>query len=63
MTKGTAQKTGAFADRPRRVIAKVEHHLGERFSRVGFIVTTLAGSACNGHSAYSFSRRGANRPH
>jgi Transposase DDE domain group 1 len=28
-------------DRPRRVIAKVEHHLGELFPRVGFIVTTL----------------------
>jgi hypothetical protein len=27
-------------DRPRRVIAKVEHHLGELFPRVGFIVTT-----------------------
>ncbi len=28
-------------DRPRRVIAKVEHHLSELFPRVGFIVTTL----------------------
>jgi hypothetical protein len=28
-------------DRPRRVIAKIEHHLGELFPRVGFIVTTL----------------------
>src|SRR5437879_11729471 len=28
-------------DRPRRVIAKVEHHLGELFPRVGFIVITL----------------------
>jgi hypothetical protein len=27
-------------DRSRRVIAKVEHHLGELFPRVGFIVTT-----------------------
>ena len=25
-------------DRPRRVIAKIEHHLGELFPRVGFIV-------------------------
>jgi len=25
------------------VIAKVEHHLGELFPRVGFIVTTLTG--------------------
>ena len=31
-------------DRPRRVIAKVEHHLGEPFPRVGFIVTTLTGT-------------------
>jgi Transposase DDE domain group 1 len=29
-------------DRPRRVIAKIEHHLGELFPRVGFIVTTLS---------------------
>jgi hypothetical protein len=26
------------------VIAKVEHHLGELFPRVGFIVTTLTGT-------------------
>ena len=31
-------------DRPRRVIAKVKHHLGELFPRVGFIVTTLTGT-------------------
>jgi hypothetical protein len=31
-------------DRPRRVIAKVEHHLGELFPRVGFIVTTPTGT-------------------
>jgi hypothetical protein len=31
-------------DRPRRVIAKVEHHIGELFPRVGFIVTTLTGT-------------------
>jgi hypothetical protein len=30
--------------RPRRVIAKVEHHFGELFPRVGFIVTTLTGT-------------------
>lgn len=30
-------------NRPRRVIAKVEHHLGELFPRVGSIVTTLTG--------------------
>jgi len=28
-------------DRPRRVIAKIEHHKGELFPRVGFIVTNL----------------------
>jgi hypothetical protein len=31
-------------ERPRRVIAKVERHLGELFPRVGFIVTTLTGT-------------------
>ena len=30
--------------RPRRVIAKIEHHLGELSARVGFIVTTLTGT-------------------
>jgi len=30
--------------RPRRVIAKIEYHLGELFPRVGFIVTTLTGT-------------------
>ena len=29
---------------PRRVVAKVEHHIGELFPRVGFIVTDLARS-------------------
>jgi hypothetical protein len=28
-------------DKPRRVVAKVEHHQGELFPRVGFIVTNL----------------------
>jgi hypothetical protein len=28
-------------DRPRRVVAKIEHHKGELFPRVGFIVTSL----------------------
>mgnify|MGYP000931804865 FL=1 len=28
-------------DRPRRVVAKIEHHRGELFPRVGFIVTNL----------------------
>ena len=31
-------------NRPRRVIAKIEHHLGELFPRVGFIVTTVTGT-------------------
>jgi Transposase DDE domain group 1 len=37
------QYQAASWGRPRRVIAKVEHHLGELFPRVGFIVTTLTG--------------------
>jgi len=28
-------------DRPRRVVAKIEHHKGELFPRVGFIVTNV----------------------
>jgi hypothetical protein len=31
--------------KPRRVVAKVEHHKGELFPRVGFIVTNLGGGA------------------
>jgi hypothetical protein len=31
-------------DRPRRVVAKVEWHRGELFSRVGFIVTNMSAS-------------------
>ena len=38
------QYQAASWDRPRRVIAKVEHHFGELFPRVGFIVTTLTGT-------------------
>src|SRR3989441_4236225 len=38
------QYQAASWDRPRRVITKVEHHLGELFTRVGFIVTTLTGT-------------------
>jgi hypothetical protein len=29
-------------NRPRRVIDKVEHHLGELYPRIGFIVTKTA---------------------
>jgi len=39
------QYQAASWDRPRRVIAKIEHHLGELFPRVGFIVTTLTGTS------------------
>src|SRR5574337_362462 len=39
----SVQYQAASWDRPRRVIAKVEHHLGELFPRVGVIVTTLTG--------------------
>ena len=28
--------------KPRRIVAKVEHHLGELFPRVGFIVTSMS---------------------
>ncbi len=38
------QYQAASWDRPRRVLAKVEHHLGELFPRVGFLVTTLTGT-------------------
>ena len=43
-------------DRPRRVIAKVEHHLGELFPRVGFIVTTLMGT--NRAVVHFYNQRG-----
>ena len=32
-------------DKPRRVVAKIEHHKGELFPRSGFIVTNLRRSA------------------
>ncbi len=40
----SVQYQAASWDRPRRVIAKVEHHLGDLFPRVGFIVTNLTGA-------------------
>jgi hypothetical protein len=43
--------------RPRRVIAKIEHHLGELFPRVGFIVTTLMGT--NRAVVRFYNQRGA----
>jgi hypothetical protein len=50
------QYQAASWDRPRRVIAKVEHHLGELFPRVGFIVTTLTGT--NGAVVHFYNQRG-----
>ncbi len=41
---GGFQYQAASWDRPRRVIAKVEHHPGELFPRVGFVITTLSGT-------------------
>ena len=38
------QYQAASRSRPRRVIAEIEHHLGELFPRVGFIVATLTGT-------------------
>jgi len=34
-------------DKSRRVVAKIEHHKGELFPRVGFIVTNLGGGAAS----------------
>jgi len=50
------QYQAASWDRPRRVIAKVEHHFGELFPRVGFIVTTLTGT--NRAVVHFYNRRG-----
>ena len=50
------QYRAASWDRPRRVIAKVEHHLGELFPRVGFIVTTLTGT--NRAVVHFYNQRG-----
>src|SRR5262249_20778543 len=43
-------------NRSRRVIAKIEHHLGELFPRVGFIVTTL--TAMNRAIVRFYTQRG-----
>jgi len=43
-------------DRPRRVVAKIEHHKGELFPRVGFIVTNLGGGA--GRVVWFYNGRG-----
>jgi hypothetical protein len=50
------QYQAASWDRPRRVIAKIEHHLGELFPRVGFIVTTLTGA--NRAVVHFYNQRG-----
>jgi hypothetical protein len=50
------QYQAASWDRPRRVIAKVEHHLGELFPRVGFIVTALTGT--NRAVVHFYNQRG-----
>ncbi len=50
------QYQAASWDRPRRVIAKVEHHLGELFPRVGFIVITLTGT--NRAVVHFYNQRG-----
>ncbi len=50
------QYQAASWDRPRRVIAKVEHYLGELFPRVGFIVTTLTGT--NRAVVHFYNQRG-----
>ena len=52
----TFQYQATSWDRPRRVIAKVEHHLGELFPRVGFIVTTLTGA--NRAVVHFYNQRG-----
>ena len=50
------QYQAASWDRPRRVIAKIEHHLGELFPRVGCIVTTLTGT--NRAVVHFYNQRG-----
>jgi hypothetical protein len=52
----SVQYQAASWDRPRRVIAKVEHHLGELFPRVGVIVTTLTGT--NRAVVHFYNQRG-----
>jgi hypothetical protein len=54
------QYQAASRDRPRRVIAKVDHHLGELFPRVGIIVTTLTGT--NRADVHCYNCRGTAEP-
>jgi hypothetical protein len=39
---------GVTVEASRRVVAKVEHHVGELFPRVGFIVTISLPQSCRG---------------
>jgi Transposase DDE domain group 1 len=50
------QYEAASWDRTRRLIAKIEYHLGELFPWVGFIVTTLTGT--NRAVVHFYSQRG-----
>ena len=43
-------------DKSRRVVAKIEHHKGELFPRVGFIVTNLGGGAAS--VVWFYNKRG-----
>jgi hypothetical protein len=52
----SVQYQAASWDRTRRMIAKIEHHLGELFPRVGFIVTTLTGT--NRAVVHFYNQRG-----
>ena len=45
---------------PRRIVAKVEHHMGELFPRVGFIVTNLQLS--NRAVVWFYNKRGTAEP-
>ena len=52
----SVQYQAASWDRSRRVIAKIEHHLGELFPRIGFIITTLTGT--NRAVVHFYNQRG-----
>jgi Transposase DDE domain group 1 len=52
----SVQYEAASWDRTRRLIAKIEYHLGELFPWVGFIVTTLTGT--NRAVVHFYNQRG-----
>ena len=52
----SVQYQTASWDRPRRAIANIEHHLGELFPPVGFIVPTLTGT--NRAVVHVYNQRG-----